>query len=346
MTDIQHTDITGSDAVHPSDFYQSSDPGAVGPNKSWKDTTTTPPIQKRRNAADAGWDTVLDPSLYVTKATLTLLGDLFYASGVSTPARLAGNTVATRKFLRQTGTGVASAAPAWDTLVSGDIPTLDASIIGTGTFGTTFIPSLPTSKITSGKFATSFLNGVESAYYMSHVNGGGSLEVWYCLGQLMNLNNTTQTFAANQITAYPFVAPARGGTLDRIAFNVTTAVAGNARVGIYDATSDSNLYPNALVVDGGSISTGTTGIKSATISVALTPGKLYWCVSLADAASSVRALSAGSGNNILGYDNTLVTNPNRSLQAALTFGALPGTFPAGAGTATANPPAAFVRYSA
>lgn len=51
------------------------------------------------------------------------LGDLLYCSATDTLAKLAGNTAATRKFLRQTGTGSVSAAPAWDALLSGDLPT-------------------------------------------------------------------------------------------------------------------------------------------------------------------------------------------------------------------------------
>lgn len=52
---------------------------------------------------------------------MTTLGDLEYHDGTN-GVRLAGNTTSTKKFLRQTGTGVVSAAPAWDTLVDGDIP--------------------------------------------------------------------------------------------------------------------------------------------------------------------------------------------------------------------------------
>jgi hypothetical protein len=57
-----------------------------------------------------------------TVAASPVLGDLLY--GNSTPAwtKLGGNTTTTRKFLRQTGTGPASAAPVWDTLQSGDLP--------------------------------------------------------------------------------------------------------------------------------------------------------------------------------------------------------------------------------
>lgn len=58
---------------------------------------------------------------------LTTLGDLVYggASGVYT--RLAGDTSNTRKFLRTVSAAGVAAAPAWDTLVSGDIPDLSAT---------------------------------------------------------------------------------------------------------------------------------------------------------------------------------------------------------------------------
>jgi hypothetical protein len=51
----------------------------------------------------------------------TTLGDLIYSNGTDN-VRLAGNTTTTRRFLRQTGTGTVSAAPAWDTLTDPDIP--------------------------------------------------------------------------------------------------------------------------------------------------------------------------------------------------------------------------------
>lgn len=63
---------------------------------------------------------------------MTTLGDIIYEDATPAAARLAGNTTSTRKFLRQTGTGSVSAAPAWDTLVAGDVPNLDASKITTG----------------------------------------------------------------------------------------------------------------------------------------------------------------------------------------------------------------------
>ena len=46
-------------------------------------------------------------------AILTTSGDILYENATPAPARLAGNTSATIGFLTQTGTGSASAAPAW-----------------------------------------------------------------------------------------------------------------------------------------------------------------------------------------------------------------------------------------
>ncbi len=64
------------------------------------------------------------------------LGDILYASAANTLSRLAGNTTTTKKFLTQTGDGTNSAAPAWSTIVAGDVPNLDASKITTGTVAT------------------------------------------------------------------------------------------------------------------------------------------------------------------------------------------------------------------
>ena len=58
-----------------------------------------------------------------TAVASPVLGDLIAANASPAWARLAGQTTTTRKFLRQVGTGSASALPSWDTLVAGDLPT-------------------------------------------------------------------------------------------------------------------------------------------------------------------------------------------------------------------------------
>lgn len=71
---------------------------------------------------------------------MTTLGDLIFENATPAAARLAGSTSATRMFLRQTGTGSVSAAPAWDTLTTGDLPAGVALLAGaafTGNVSTT-----------------------------------------------------------------------------------------------------------------------------------------------------------------------------------------------------------------
>jgi len=88
---------------------------------------------------------------------------------------------------------------------------------------------------------------------------------------------------ADTIYAFPFVA-VRAMTIDRLAVHVTTAHAGKTcRLGIY--SDDGNGAPGDLVVDAGTVSVASTGVKAATIDEALTPG-VYWLVIHGDSASA------------------------------------------------------------
>jgi len=55
---------------------------------------------------------------------MTTKGDMIFGSDNGEPARVAGNTSTTKKFLTQTGTGTASAKPAWGVIAASDLPTL------------------------------------------------------------------------------------------------------------------------------------------------------------------------------------------------------------------------------
>jgi hypothetical protein len=75
-----------------------------------------------------------------TNITTYTLGDTLYSSAADTLAKLAGNTTTTKKFLVQTGTGAASAAPSWGTVdgadVSGNISGSAGSVANALTLGT------------------------------------------------------------------------------------------------------------------------------------------------------------------------------------------------------------------
>jgi len=79
---------------------------------------------------------------------MTAVGDIIYGTTSGTATNLAGNTTSTKKFLRQTGTGIISAAPAWDTLVDGDIPT---ALTGKSYNGLTLTSTTGTFTLTAAK---------------------------------------------------------------------------------------------------------------------------------------------------------------------------------------------------
>lgn len=69
---------------------------------------------------------------------MTTLGDTIYGGTSGTGTRLAGNITSTKKFLTQTGSGAASAAPIWNTIASADLPsiTLTGDVTGGSSGGT------------------------------------------------------------------------------------------------------------------------------------------------------------------------------------------------------------------
>lgn len=188
----------------------------------------------------------------------------------------------------------------------------------------------------------------KSLHSFRHVSGGGGISAYYCAGvEGGYFISSSPTPSANVLRAFPLIAPPRASTLDRIAVNVTSLAAGNCRLGIYEATSDTNLYPNALLVDSGALSTGTTGVKEATIDVDLEPGALYWVAHVGDAVPTFRGQWISGAMQIFGVSSGLGTSPQVGLSVSYTYGALPSTFP-GSATAIASEPniAIFVRFSA
>jgi hypothetical protein len=59
MADIIHKNLAGLDAAHPPWITGATDPGAIGADKAWLDTSTAAPYQlKRRNATNTAWENV------------------------------------------------------------------------------------------------------------------------------------------------------------------------------------------------------------------------------------------------------------------------------------------------
>lgn len=111
---------------------------------------------------------------------MTTLGDLIYEDATPVAVRLAGNTTTTKKFLTQTGNGSISAAPGWNVLVAGDVPSLAASIITSGTLatargGTNLDTSASTgvAKVSSGTWSVAAVTGSDFANQSAQTYFGG-----------------------------------------------------------------------------------------------------------------------------------------------------------------------------
>lgn len=150
---------------------------------------------------------------------------------------------------------------------------------------------------------------------------------------------TTGTFTAGTLYAMPFVSPARGGVLKRIATEVTTTNAGeNTRLGLYENKADDrDVYPGTLLVDGGNMLSTTTGVKQAGMSQLLKPGRIYWVVLNCSSNTVCRGLSVAQVGSILGMDAAATTALNAGITVASAFGAMPNPFPSSGTYITAVP---------
>jgi len=111
------------------------------------------------------------------------VGDILYSGLANTLSKLSGNTTTTKKVLTQTGTGSDSAAPAWDTISSGDISGLgtmatqnanNVAISGGSINGTTIGNSSPQ----SGAFTTLTANSgntvLDASNYTTYADPAGT----------------------------------------------------------------------------------------------------------------------------------------------------------------------------
>ena len=139
---------------------------------------------------------------FQTEGTVNLLGDTYYATDYRTFGRVAGNTTTTRKFWRQVGTGSASAAPAWDTLIAGDIPSLAASIITSGT--------IATARLGSGTAnSTTFLRGDQTWQALS-----GAVSSISTTAPITGCSSPCTGTATLGITSFNTTAPSPGAVPD------------------------------------------------------------------------------------------------------------------------------------
>ena len=154
---------------------------------------------------------------------------------------------------------------------------------------------------------------------------GATLDRYYAAAHYVGAPGTFGL--TSNMFAMPFVTN-RTITLDRIGVVVTTPGAGNVRLGIYDSVSDTDLTPNALVLDAGNVDVSVAQMNLATINQTLLPNILYWFVVAPAVAVTVRSLAPASVIPILGHSIVFSTNsPGAGWLSSGSFPTLPATFP-------------------
>lgn len=144
----------------------------------------------------------------------------------------------------------------------------------------------------------------------------------------------------SRLRVYPhYIDEVGGETFDRIASNVTAfAASAMLRWVIY---ADSSGYPGALVLDTGAVGDATiaNGVKEATISQTLQPGR-YWLGCVPQGGNPTLASVANAGIDGVGLTAAEIVSASG---AAIGFyldnitGAAPNPFTAGAGTSPSAP---------
>lgn len=280
---------------------------------------------------------------------MTTLGDILYGGAAGTRTRLAGNTTATRKFLRQTGDGANSAAPAWDTVTKADVGlnlventalstwagSTNLTTLGTIATGTwqgsaiadayiasagTWNATVPNTRTINGKQlnANITLAAFDVGVRLSSAGSG-----FYCGVMATKEANPTisATVVKDTLFAFPFT-PDTPMTLDRIGVWVGAAsLMGNVSYGI---CSDSGGVPGTILAQGSSaLNVAANTMVTATISQALVPGTKYWFIVVWDANAQTSSSTCYGQGKLLqafkGFDSTATSGYPIGLKVAYSW---------------------------
>lgn len=225
------------------------------------------------------------------------VGDILYSGVTDTLSRLAGNTTTTKKYLVQTGTGSASAAPLWSTIAGADV--------GGAVSSATNVAGGAANQIVyqSGSGTSAFATAPSSSN--TFLSWNGSAFAWAAAGATITNDTTTNA------SYYPVWANGTSGSLTT-AYVSSTKLSFNPSTGLLTATGFSgpltgNVTGNVTGSSGsctGNAATATsaTSATTATTANALNTANNYQVNSLGvGTAGSGTAGEIRATNNITAY---------------------------------------------
>jgi hypothetical protein len=238
------------------------------------------------------------------------LGDTLYR-GAADWLRLVGNTTTTRKFLRQTGDGTSAAAPAWDTIVEGDIASalsnttsahnaLSNAVSALSTSHTSLVNRVSANSATggAGSVTSNELSNVYSAHNslsnivsnMISAGGGG-----------VSVTSNEMSIADAAVSAQAASALSQAVSVLSQSLSVTNAATSNL-TSAHNALS--NVVSNMISAGAGGVSVTSNELSNAVSAVNLAHNALSDAVSVLTAAhnvlsNTVSALAPGGTERIV-----------------------------------------------
>lgn len=111
-------------------FNQIAGPGTILAGTGLSITGSTISLISPVVIANGGTNATTANTAFNNLSPMTTLGDTIYGGSSGAGTRLAGNTTTTKKFQTQTGDGVNSTAPGWNTIIGSDLPNPSSSTLG------------------------------------------------------------------------------------------------------------------------------------------------------------------------------------------------------------------------
>lgn len=165
---------------------------------------------------------------------------------------------------------------------------------------------------------------------------------WYAIQEGTTSSNAT---AEDRLVCSPFIVQ-RPLTLGSICYELVSACTnGLLRAGVY--ADDGGGRPGALLVDAGTVSATTTGIKKwSSLGLALTPG-IYWLATVPQGTTAAGSYTTSGGQHpLIGFVETdpVTTGTNNARRYETITGAL-GSLTGVTPSATGAGPHWFVKFS-
>lgn len=196
--------------------------------------------------------------------------------------------------------------------------------------GALLVEGLDIGTVSSGVLSTKDIN------YWRHVGNFDAFGEIFYTGATSTANLSTSTPVVDRLSAIAFFS-VRGATLGSIQFEVTSAAAsgGLAKIGIYKAVGDTNVFPSGLIFESGNIDVTSTGIKSIDLTgsgISLKENTLYWFAYMGGtAAATVRVAGGLTMFPMFGWAPGGGSDMDYAIfRNAVGFGSFPDPFPSNA----------------